>query len=67
MRITKIPFSDRTKLAGTETERQSEASDAAAILGLSKWSSPLAVYARQDGNLVPEKEDNEAMRQGPRP
>ncbi|MGD8113822.1 MAG: YqaJ viral recombinase family protein, partial [Sphaerochaetaceae bacterium] len=38
-------------------------SDAAAILGLSKWSSPLSVYADKLG-LVPPKEDNEQMRQG---
>jgi putative phage-type endonuclease len=62
MRITKIPFSDRTNWL--ELRRNAiGGSDAAAILGLSKWSSPLAVYADKMG-LVPEKEDNEAMRQG---
>lgn len=38
-------------------------SDAAAILGLNPWSSPYAVWADKLG-LLPEKEDNEAMRQG---
>lgn len=62
MRITKIPFSDRTNWL--ELRRNSiGGNDAAAILGLSKWSSPLAVYADKMG-LIPEKEDNEPMRQG---
>lgn len=38
-------------------------SDVAGILGLSPWSSPFAVWADKTGRL-PEKEDNEAMRQG---
>lgn len=38
-------------------------SDAAAIVGLSKWSTPYAVWAEKTGRL-PEKEDSEAMRQG---
>jgi putative phage-type endonuclease len=38
-------------------------SDAAAILGLNKYFSPFDVYADKLG-LKPEKEDNEAMRQG---
>lgn len=38
-------------------------SDAASILGLNPWSSPYEVWADKLG-LLPEKEDNEAMRQG---
>ncbi len=38
-------------------------SDAAAIVGLSQWSSPLEVYCQKKG-LVPPLEDNESMRQG---
>jgi putative phage-type endonuclease len=38
-------------------------SDAAGIIGLSKWSSPYSVWADKTGRL-PDKPDNEAMRQG---
>lgn len=38
-------------------------SDSAAVLGLNQWASPLSVYADKL-QLVPEREDNEAMRQG---
>ena len=38
-------------------------SDAATIVGLNPWSSRLELYADKKG-LLPEKEDNEAMRQG---
>ena len=38
-------------------------SDAAAIVGLSQYSSPYSVWADKTGKLPP-KEDNEAMRQG---
>jgi len=38
-------------------------SDAAAIVGLNPWCSPFDVYADKLG-LIPEQEDNEAMRQG---
>ena len=38
-------------------------SDAAAIMGQSKWSSPLTVYMDKRG-LAKENPDNEAMRQG---
>lgn len=60
--ITKIPFTDRANWLELR-KNGIGGSDAAAILGLSKWSSPLAVYADKLG-LVPEREDNEAMRQG---
>lgn len=38
-------------------------SDAAAVVGLSKWATPYTVYLDKTGAL-PEKEDNEALRQG---
>ena len=38
-------------------------SDAAGIVGLSKWSSPYSIWADKTGRL-PEKEDTEAMRLG---
>ena len=38
-------------------------SDAAAIVGLSKWATPYSVYMDKLG-MLPEKEDSEAMRQG---
>lgn len=38
-------------------------SDASAIIGLNRWSSPYSVWADKLGKL-PAKEDNEAMRQG---
>src|SRR5262245_42442218 len=40
------------------------ASEAAAIVGLSPWESPLAVYARKVGVLETVKEETEAMRWG---
>ncbi len=38
-------------------------SDAAAIIGLNPWVAPYTIWASKTGRL-PEKEDNEAMRQG---
>lgn len=38
-------------------------SDASAVIGLSRWSSPYTVWADKTGRL-PEKEDTEAMRLG---
>ena len=38
-------------------------SDAAGIVGLSKWASPFSVWAEKTGRAA-EKEDTEAMRQG---
>lgn len=38
-------------------------SDAAGIVGLSKWSSPYSIWADKTGRL-PDKPDSEAMRQG---
>lgn len=36
-------------------------SDAPAVLGLSKWKTPMDVYLSKRGELVGEQEDNEAM------
>lgn len=38
-------------------------SDAAAIVGMSEWSTPYTVWADKTGRIPP-KEDNESMRQG---
>lgn len=38
-------------------------SDAAGIVGLSRWASPFSVWAEKTGRVV-DKEDTEAMRQG---
>ena len=54
-------------MSGTEWRQARKASiggsDAAAILRLSDYSSPYTVWAEKTGR-IPEKEDNEAMRQG---
>lgn len=57
--VTKISHEEWLKLRQTGIG----GSDAGAIAGLSKWSSPFTVYADKL-NIVPPKEDNEAMRQG---
>ena len=62
MAIQKISFNDRTNWLALRRKAVG-GSDAASILGLSKWSSPLSVYCDKLG-LTPEREDNEAMRQG---
>lgn len=60
--IKKISYPNRDEWL--ELRRQGiGGSDAAAVAGLSQWSSPLSVYADKLG-LVPKIEDNEAMRQG---
>lgn len=46
-----------------ERQRAIGGSDAAAIVGLSQWATPYTVWADKTGRL-PQKEDNEAMRQG---
>lgn len=38
-------------------------SDAAAVLGLSAWDTPYTLYCNKK-KLIPDKEDNESMRQG---
>ncbi len=61
-KLRKISFPDRD--GWLELRKQGNGgSDAAAVAGLSPWSSPLSVYADKHG-LVPEREDNEPMRQG---
>lgn len=60
--LTKIPYGDRKEWLNIRREGMG-GSDAAAILRLSDWSSPLSVYADKLG-IVPEKEDTESMRQG---
>lgn len=46
-----------------ERKKSIGGSDAGAILGLNKYRSPYSVWAEKIG-LLPEQEDNEAMRQG---
>lgn len=46
-----------------ERKKSIGGSDAAAIIGLSKWATPYSVWAEKTGKL-PEKEDTEAMRIG---
>lgn len=63
-KVTRIPtinMSHEQWLA--ERRKGIGGSDAAAIVGLNKWSSPYMVYADKLG-LVPPKKDNEAMRLG---
>lgn len=60
--IKKIPYSTREEWLKLRRNGIG-GSEAAAIAGLSQWSSPLAVYLDKLG-ITPEREDNEAMRQG---
>ena len=46
-----------------ERKKSIGGSDAAAIAGMSDWQTPYTVWADKTGR-VPDKEDNEAMRQG---
>ena len=46
-----------------ERRRSIGGSDAAAVIGSSKWASPYSVWAEKRG-IIAEKEENEAMRQG---
>lgn len=46
-----------------ERRRGIGGSDAAAVVGLSKWATPYTVWCDKTGRL-PDKEDSEAMRQG---
>lgn len=62
--LVKIPTLTMPKEEWLEERRQSiGGSDASGILRLNKFSSPYTVWADKRG-LLPEKEDNEAMRQG---
>lgn len=64
MSIVKISTLDMARADWLELRRRGiGGSDAATIVGLNPWSSRLELYADKKG-LIPEKEDNEAMRQG---
>ncbi|MCH5192250.1 MAG: YqaJ viral recombinase family protein [Oscillospiraceae bacterium] len=62
--LIKIPTADMSREEWLKHRRGSiGGSDASAIIGLNPYSSPYTVWADKLGKL-PEKEDNEAMRQG---
>lgn len=62
--LTRISTKDMSREEWLELRRRTiGGSDAAAIVGLSKWASPYSVWAEKTGRLPP-AEDNEAMRQG---
>ena len=62
--LVRVPTRDMTREEWLEQRRKSiGGSDAAAIVGLSKWASPFSVWAEKTGKTPP-KEDNEAMRIG---
>ncbi|MBR5431241.1 MAG: YqaJ viral recombinase family protein, partial [Bacteroidales bacterium] len=64
IRMQKIPIRDLSREAWLELRRHSiGGSDAAGIVGLSKWASPYSIWAEKTGRM-PEQPDNEAMRQG---
>ena len=63
-RVERISTRGMTRQQWLEQRRKTiGGSDAAAIVGLSKYASPFSVWAEKTGRL-PEKEDSEAMRQG---
>lgn len=63
-RIIRIPYEQDNREQWLELRRRGiGGSDAATVVGLNPWSSRLALYADKLG-LMPEREDNEAMRQG---
>lgn len=63
-RVIKIAYEPDNREQWLELRRRGlGGSDAATVVGLNPWSSKLALYADKMG-LLPEKEDNEAMRQG---
>ena len=62
--ITTIPTKGMSRKEWLMLRRKSVGgSDAAGIIGLSKWASPYTVWADKTGRL-PDKPDSEAMRQG---
>lgn len=62
--IQKISTRSLSREAWLELRRHSiGGSDAAGIVGLSRWASPFSVWAEKTGR-IPEREDTEAMRQG---
>lgn len=63
-RVIKIAYEPDNREQWLELRRRGlGGSDAATVVGLNPWSSKLSLYADKMG-LMPEKEDNEAMRQG---
>ena len=62
--LVRVPTRNMTREEWLEQRRKSiGGSDAAAIVGLSKWASPFSIWAEKTGKTPP-KEDNEAMRIG---
>ena len=62
--IVRVPTRDMPREEWLELRRKTVGgSDAAAIVGLSKWASSYSTWAEKTGRILP-KEDNEAMRQG---
>lgn len=63
-KITKIPTLSMSREDWLKERRHSiGGSDAAAVMGLSKWATPYTVYLDKLG-VLEAKEENEAMRQG---
>ena len=63
-RVIRIPYDTNDRPQWLELRRRGiGGSDAATVVGLNPWSSRLALYADKLG-LLPERLDNEAMRQG---
>lgn len=62
--VLRVPTKDMSREDWLSERRKTiGGSDAAGIVGLSKWASPYSIWAEKTGR-VPEKEDTEAMRQG---
>ena len=57
-----MPMTDRERWLENR-KKGIGASEAAAVLGISPWSSPVEVWARKRG-LIPEMEDNERLKTG---
>ncbi|MBE7004421.1 MAG: hypothetical protein E7425_09090 [Ruminococcaceae bacterium] len=63
-RLIRVSTKNMSREQWLERRRKSiGGSEAAAIVGLSKWASPFSVWADKTGRL-PDKPDTEAMRQG---
>ena len=63
-RVIRIPYDPDNREQWLEMRRRGlGGSDAATVVGLNPYSSRLALYADKLG-LMPERDDNEAMRQG---
>ena len=64
MKLKEIPTIGMSREEWLEHRRNTiGGSDAAALLGLNRWSSPLSVYMDKKG-ITPDKPDNLAMRLG---